>query len=221
MLLIGAVIAAVVGAAAPSGTAAPPDGTYTYSITQAGTQIGTSTVTIKRSSAGISVHEDQTLGVLNFVIDETVDGTTLDPTVYVATYSHGAGSQARHVAFDRTGATVSLEGVSGSQFFPLTDPLKNVYVLESSILTGYFLLPAQIHASKATQFLQIIPSEVESLTAHVSSQPAGSRPSDAPASAVDLSIGGGVNFDEWYDPNTFVLNDVSVPIQDLVIKLTK
>ena len=69
--------------------------------------------------------------------------------------------------------------------------------------------------------MQIIPSGVESLTSRVTGQTAGPRPTGVPASDTSLSIASHVNFDEWYDPSTFVLHDVSVPIQDVQIKLTK
>jgi hypothetical protein len=219
MFFLAAVVAAAMNS---SGTQpAPPDGTYKYSIIQSGNEVGSSTITLKRSGSDITVHETETMGELNFVVDETVDGVTLAPKTYVATYTKGDGSQTARAAFDRSGATVSFDGVSGSQAFPLTGAVRNAYVLESAIMTGFFLLPAQIHASRATQFLQIIPSGVQSLTSRVESQAAGPRPTGVPASDASLSIASHVDFDEWYDPNSFVLHDVSVPIQDVQIKLTK
>jgi hypothetical protein len=219
MLFLAAVVAATVAAAPANGS--PPDGTYNYSITQSGSQIGTSTVTLKHAGADLTIHESETMGDLSFVVDETVDAASLTPKSYVATYTKGTGSQTARAAFDRTGATVSLDNVPGTQFFPLTGGLKNAYVLELSIITGLFLLPAQIHASNASQFLDIIPSGVASLPNHVISQAAGPRPAGVPNGDASLSIASRVNFDEWYDPTTYVLHDVSIPMQDVLIKLTK
>lgn len=223
MFLVAVVVAAVVSATGSSASAgSPPDGTYNYSITQAGSPIGTSTVTIKRSPDNISVHETETLGDLNYVVDETLDANTLDPKTYVATYTKGTGSQTARVTFDHTGATVTFDGVAGNQFFGLPSGVKNAYVLESSIMTGFLMLPAQLHASRVNQFLQIMPSEVAQVTSRVSGATAGPRPDSLPSGDISLSIGSGrVNFDEWYDPNTYVLHAVSVPIQDVLIKLTK
>jgi hypothetical protein len=219
MLFLAAVVAATVAAAPANGS--PPDGTYNYSITQSGSQIGTSTVTLKHSGTDLTVHESETMGDLSFVVDETVDAATLAPETYVATYTKGTGSQTARTTFDRTGATVSFDNVPGTQFFPLTSGLKNAYVLELSILTGLFLLPAQIHESNASQFLEIIPSDVASLTNRVSSQATGPRPAGVPNTDASLSVASRSNFDEWYDPGTYLLHDVSFPTQDVLIKLTK
>jgi hypothetical protein len=221
MLFVAAIVAAAVNLASASNQPAPPDGTYTYSILKSGSQIGASTVTVRRAGPNITIHETQTMGDLTFVVDETVQASTLAPESYVATYTKNGSSQTARAAFDRTGATVSFDGISGSQYFPLTASLDNAYVLESSIVTGLFLLPAQIHASRATQFLQIVPSRVSSLVSHVNAQAVGPRPGIIAASDASLSIASQVNFDEWYNPNTYVLDCVSVPIQDVLIKLTK
>jgi len=222
MFLVAVVVAAAVSAAGSStGAGTPPDGTYNYSITQGGSAIGNSTVTIKRTPDNIALHETETLGQLNYVVDETLDANTLNPKTYVATYTKGTGSQTARVAFDRTGATVTFDGIAGNEFFALPAGVKNAYVLESSIMTGFLMLPAQLHASRANQFLQVMPSEVAQLTGRVSGATAGPRPASLPSNDVSLSIGGRVSFDEWYDPNTYILHAVSVPIEDVLIQLTK
>jgi hypothetical protein len=220
MLFLAAVVAAAVsGGSANAPT--PPDGTYNYSIVQSGTEIGTSTLTVKHSGPNITIHETQTMGELSFVVDETLDALTLAPESYVATYAKGTGSQTARAGFDRGGATVTFDGVAGSEEFPLTSSVRNAYVLESSIMTGFFLLPAQIRESRASQFLQVIPSLVQSMVTHVNSQAVGPRPQGTPQSDASLSIASRVNLDEWYDPNSLVLDTVSVPIQDVIIKRTK
>jgi hypothetical protein len=221
MILLAVIAAATVSSAPVGGAATPPDGTYNYSITQSGSQIGTSTVTVKHSGSDITLHEAETMGTLTFVVDETVDGTTLDPKTYVASYTKDNYTQTARGAFDRNGATVTFDGVPGSQAFPLSGGNRNAYVLEQSLLTGFFLLPAQIHASRATQFMQVIPSQVLVLTSRIGATTAGPKPAQVPAQDVALAVQSKVDFDEWYDPNTYVLQAVSVPIQDVLIKLTK
>ena len=51
------VLAALLLAAAVA--AAPPDGTYKYTIEQTSTAIGSATVSVKRADVGIQVHETQ------------------------------------------------------------------------------------------------------------------------------------------------------------------
>lgn len=221
MILLAVVVAATIGAAQVGVAAAPPDGTYNYSITQSGSQIGTSTVIVKRVGSDVTVHETETLGTLSFVIDEVLDSATLNPKTYVASYTKDTYTQTARGSFDRSGATVSFDGVPGTQVFPFDNGNKNAYVLEQSLLTGFFMLPAQIHATRANQFMQVVPSQVLAVTGRINGTTAGPRPSGLPAQDVPLSVGSKVNFDEWYDPGTFVLQAVSVPIQNVLIKLTK
>lgn len=221
-MILLAVVAAATIAAAPVGAApAPPDGTYNYSITQSGTQIGTSSVTIKHAGADVTLHESETLGALTFVVDEVLDALTLNPQTYVASYTKGTYTQTARGSFDRAGATVSFDGVPGNQTFPMDGGNRVAYVIEQSLLTGFVMLPAQIHAAGVRQFMQVVPSQVVTLTGRITSSTAGPRPASLPSQDIALSVGSKVNFDEWYDPSTFVLQAVSVPIQDVLIKLTK
>ena len=217
-------LAVVVAAALSGGSGnapAPPDGTYNYSIIQAGTQIGTSSLILKRLANEITIHETQTLGDSSFIVDERVDASTLAPESYIATYSKGTGSQTARAGFDSKGATVSLDGVSGTQDFPLSGGVRNAYVVEMALMTGYFLLPAQIRQSRSSQFMQVIPSEVESMVTRVTPQALSPRPASTPANDASISVASKVDLDEWYDPGSLVLDTVAVPIQNVVIKRTK
>jgi hypothetical protein len=228
VFLAALVVAAAVSASpspapAYNGAAAPPDGVYNYTITQNGNAIGKSSVTIKRGEVGLTVHETETVqGTYNFTIDEILDTATLAPKAYSGTYSRGsdAPSVARAV-FDKSGATVTIDGVPGTAPLPNPRGIKDVYVLEGSLMSGFALLPAQIHFSKATQFSEIVPRQVLQLTSRVEPHPGATRPNGVPSSDVVLSISGTVDFDEWYDPGSFVLHAMSVPSQQVLITLTK
>lgn len=219
MLFAALVIATAV--AGSSGAAAPPDGTYNYSITSGNDTVGKSSVSVKRTGDGVALHETETLGALSFVVDETLDPATLSPKTYVATYSKDTYSQTAHVSFDRSGATVSLDGISGSSTLSNPAGIKQAYVLELAIMTGFLMLPAQIHATQATQFSGLVPSRVLQFVGRIDSSQGASRPSGVPATDLPLSVTAAVNFDEWYDPTTFVLHAVSVPSQNYLIKLVK
>lgn len=218
MLVVAFAAATIVAYSAP---AAPPDGTYKYTITQNGATIGTSTVSIKRQASSLTLHETQTRGDWSFVVDETLDANTLAPKTYVATYVKGDGSQGARAAFDGAGATVTHDGIPGSTYFRLPGGVRNGYVLESSLLTGFLMLPAQLHAARAWQFSQIIPSEMEQVTNRVSLTPEASRPDGVPAGSSVLSLAGMVDQDLWYDSASYVVTAVNVPIQDVLIKLNK
>ena len=228
MFLAALVVAAAVSASpspAPGshGAAAPPDGVYTYTITQAGNAMGKSSVTIKRSDIGLTIHEAQTLsGSHSFVVDEILDSLTLAPKAYVGSYSMGNDSPSvARAAFDRGGATVTIDGVPGTAPLPNPRGVKDAYVMEGSLVSGFALLPAQIHSSRATQFSEIVPRQVLQILGRVEPHPGTTRPTGVPAGDAVLSVSSSVNFDAWYDPATFVLHAVSVPSQQVLISLTK
>ena len=215
--------AATATRSAPSGPAAPADGTYNYTITKGSDAIGKSSVTIKRTDIGLTIHEAETLtGGFSFVIDEIVEVATLAPKAYTGSYSKGSDAQTTvRAAFDRNGATVTIDGVPGTAPLPNPQGIKNAYVLEGSLVTGFAMLPAQLRASKAGQFSLIAPREVLQFVGRVDARAVASRPSGVPAGDVVLSVSAPVNFDEWYDPATFVLHTVSIPSQQVLITLTK
>jgi hypothetical protein len=228
LFLAAFVVAAAVSAApsptpAPNGAAAPADGVYNYTITQAGNSLGKSTVTIKRSDIGLTIHETETvLGTHSFVIDEILDALTLAPKAYVGSYSIGDDSPSvARAAFDRAGATITIDGVPGTAPLPYPRGVKDAYVMEGSLVTGFALLPAQIHSSRATQFSEIVPRQVLQIQGRVEPHPGITRPSGVPAGDAVLSVSSSVNFDAWYDPATFVLHAVSVPSQQVLISLAK
>lgn len=228
-MILALVIAAAVSASPTpvaanfGGAAAPPDGTYNYTISKGGDALGKSTVTIKRADVGVTIHETETMaGSLNFTIDEILDAATLAPKAYSGTYARSADAQTTaRAAIDRNGAVITIDGVPGTAPLPNPRGIKNAYVLEGALMSGFALLPAQIHASKASQFSQILPRQVLQFVAHVDQHPAAIRPSSVPAGDALLSITGQVNFDEWYDPSTFVLHALTVPSQQVLITLTK
>lgn len=220
MLFAALLILAAVGAG--SGTPAPPDGTYTYAIQKGNDAIGSSNVTVKRSDAGITVHESETFtdSSLSFVADETLDPATLQPKSYAATYTKAGGSQTVRMAFNRSGASATFEGI-GTSALPLPRGTKFGYVVELALMSGFGMLPAQIHQSNLIEFSTYIPSKMTIVSNRVITNAGSARPAGVPAADVSLSINGLADYDEWYDPGTFVVHAVSVPAQSVTIKLTK
>jgi hypothetical protein len=230
-MLLSLILAAAVNVAANGATgnssAAPasfsaPAGTYTYAVQQGGNDLGTATVSIGRSDVGLTVHESQTLqGSLNYTIDEIFDTTTLDPKAYTGAYARGTTATTVRVAVDGAGATVTIDGTSGTAPFPNPPGIKHAYIIEGTLMSGYVLLPAELHVSKVTQFSLISPRSVAQVVATVDLHPVTTRPASVPAADVALSVTGKMNFDVWYDPTTMVVHAVSAPGQQLLITLKK
>jgi len=229
VLIAAAVSAASSTAASPAATAggaggapAPPDGSYSYSIQQGGTDVGKSSLKIQRSEIGISLHETQTLSLsYTFNIDAIFDPASLAPRAFTGTYARGADSSTVRVAVDRNGATVTIDGVPGTAPFPNQRGIKNVYLLEGTTMSGFFMLPAQLHASRASEFSQVLPRTMLQFLGRVNPRPSAARPAGVPPGDAVLSISGQANVDEWYDPATFVVHAVSVPSQQLLLTLKK
>ena len=223
MLFAVLVAAALSATPAPgsAGASAPADGSYTYAITQNGNDVGKSSITIKRADVGLTIHETETVAPYSWVIDEIFDSTTLSPKAYTGVYARGTDTSTVHAAFDRGGATVTIEGTEGTAPLPNPPGVKEAYVHEGMLMSGFAMLPSQIHASKVTQFSLIEPRAVLQFLARVDLHPSASRPSGVPPSDALLSITGSVNVDEWYDPATLVLHALSMPTQQVLITLTK
>jgi len=199
-----------------------PSGTYTYSVQQGGNDLGTATVSISHSDIGLTVHESQNLqSSLSYTIDEIFDATTLDPKAYTGAYARGTTATTVRVAVDSGGATVTIDGTSGTAPFPNPPGIKHAYLIEGTLMSGYVLLPAQLHASKVTQFSLISPRSVAQVVGNVDLHPVITRPASVPTADVALSVTGKMNFDVWYDPTSMVVHAVSAPGQQLLITLKK
>jgi hypothetical protein len=209
-------------AAAPP--ASPPDGTYAFTLTQNGQKFGDSSVTVKHDAVSLSVHEveSRTSIASPYVVDESVDPIALTPTSYTATFPINASVVVTgHLAFDPGGATFTVDGTSGSTDFRLEQGTTREVVLDGALISGFLLLPSQVKAQGLTSFTVVAPTGTQSVVAQVdpSAQPA--RPADVPASDTSLAISGNVNFVEWYDPQTMIVDEIDVPAQQVVINRTK
>jgi|SRR5579872_5007429 len=203
--------------------AAPPDGTYSFSIEQASAAVGTATVTVKHGDAGIQVHEKQDLklstSTRSYSVDETLDAGSLTPRSYIGTYTQDGTPAVFRMAFDASGARASVDGVSGATAVTMPPGTRAAFIAELSLMSGYLFLPAQVNAAKVTKFAAVIPSELDAVVNRVDSNMNPIRPAGVPAQDVALSISGAqMTYDEWYDPLSFVVH--AVTFGNGVIRLT-
>lgn len=202
---------------------APPDGTYSFSIEQTSASIGTATVTVKRADSGLQIHEKQDLKMnatsRSYAVDETLDPASLAPRTYVGTYSQDGTPAVFRMAFDASGARASVDGVNGVTSVTMPPGTKAAFIAELSLMSGYLFLPAQVNAARVTKFAAVVPSELDAVVNHVDANMNPGRPAGVPPQDVPLSISGGaMNYDEWYDPLSFVVH--AVTFNNGVIRLT-
>lgn len=204
--------------------ATPPDGTYAYTLEQAGQKFGTSSVTVKHDAVDVSVHEIESRASLtsSYTSDETVDPVALAPTSYSVTFPINAQVVVTgHLAFGPGGSSLTVDGTSGSTDLRLQQGTTRQIVLDGSLISGFLLLPSQAKAQSLSSFTVVSAMATQSSLAQIDTSAGPARPSDVPAQDTSLAVTGSVNFVEWYDPQTMVVDEIDVPGQQVVITRTR
>jgi hypothetical protein len=202
--------------AATAGTPSIPAGTYTYQAAVAGKVAGTSVLTVKpgppmeideQASGGSGAQTGSAKATLTL-------GPDLAPVSYTGDYNMGGSPNS--VAATLTPAVATVAG----QTYPLTGGAKHFVVLELGLTAGLFVLPAQMQAWNNSTALIVAPASVGmvgTLPVSPDSSLAGARPSTVPAPDLALAIGGPFPFTIWYDPATYVPDEIDVPSQNVVV----
>jgi len=213
----------IAGAAAPA--VAPPNGTYNFAIAQAGTKIGTSTVTVTRSMSAVTSHEVETFtqAAEPLTVDQSLEPVALAPTSYSTTPCRLNAQVAvtAHVTFDANGADETVDGTSGATHFPLETGTSHMVVIDAAFMTGFLFLPAQVQAESLTTFTGLATCSATSLVYTVDTTPQ-TRPSTVPAADANLTVdvkqgSATLIITEWYNPQTMVVDEVDVPASQIVI----
>lgn len=217
------VVALLVWQLAASGgpAPAPPDARYTYSFSREGSTLGTTTIILKRDAGALKVHESATTTAGTAETDEELDAGTLVPTSYRAAYA-GRGETAKvKLTFDADGATEMIEGKTDPLPLKFLAGTTNDIVLDGALMSGFLLLPAQVHVANVAVFSAIAPIAGQQVVLTVDGAAKPDKPATAPAGDSSLSVSGPVPFIEWYDPTTFVVDELDVPSQQFVVTLSK
>jgi hypothetical protein len=202
--------------AATAGTPTIAAGTYTYSAAVGGKVAGTSVLTVK---AGPPIEIDEQAsggsGAQASTAKATLTlGADLAPISYTGDYNTAGTPVSVSATLTPTTATV------GKQTYPLTGSTKHFVVAELGLTAGLFALPAQMQAWNNAAALVVAPAMVGmagTIPIVPDSTLAGSRPSTVPAQDLALSIGGQFPFTIWYDPATYVPDEIDVPSQNVVV----
>ena len=189
-------------------------GTYAYQAKMSGSLAGNSTVTVTPTTISEKASGSAMGMQFNASTAMTLD-TGLVPTQYDGDYS--TGGQSAHVTAAVAGGSATVTGAIGQtqpQTVPLGEGTKEFAVIEPGLIGGLFALPAQIAEWQTKKITAIAPSRAVGETLEVVDSPTA-RPAGVPAADVALSFGGAVPFTIWYDPSTYVPDEIDVPSQNL------
>lgn len=211
--------AAATPAPAAPAAAAPPDGTYTYDLTVAG-QSSTSTITVKRQADGIHITENSV--IQSHVVSSALvlNASSLAPAAYTATYDVGTPhSQDLAISF---GGNIASVTTFGQQTTLAAQPgAPHFVLLDGAMPTGFFVLPAAAAAARDASLTAINAGALTAMAVSLNRSLSIPRPASVPAGDVAVSVVSPTAFSVWYDPQTYVMHELDVPLQNVVEKLVK
>jgi hypothetical protein len=207
-------------AALAAGTPFLTPGTYQYTALLNGQPAATSKITVARTGNATDINEDSAGSLAGMHLSgkaTLVLGADLAPTQYNGNYESASQEATVTVALTPTSATIAGSAVGASQPLALSANTRHFVVIEPGLLAGIFALPAQLDSWKDPAVTAIAPMSGHAEALATDPASAAARPSDVPAQDAVLSFGGRFPFTIWYDPTTFVPDEVIVPMQHVVI----
>ena len=222
-MLIAFILAALIDTASPAPAASAvvplPDGTYTYAFKQGSTTLGTSVIAVMHAPDAVKTHEVVTLAN-TFTVDQTLDPASFVPRRLDAVYP-GAKPTAIHVVF---GSSISetIAGVPGTKSLAPVSGDKGFVPLDGPVLSGFFICAAQAQTTGSRSQTGVSPGSDAIIPIVLKSADASVRPASVPPAdpGYTMSISSGA-ITAWFDPHTFVPQDLEIPAQGLSIVLTK
>ncbi|HZT11439.1 MAG TPA: hypothetical protein VFA29_01415 [Candidatus Baltobacteraceae bacterium] len=215
-------ILAAAAAAAPAAPALPADGSYTYVSSMNGAAVGKTVVTIKRTAGGVVLSE-QGGGTYNGQQGTLADTLTLDPSMLAPTnYSLRAVVDGRPVnaALAFKGASAVQSGDMLQKTYDLTPGAAHFVVLDVGPFSGWFALPAQLHAWNGAPALAIVPEFGSGVPIAPDTSSKAAPPAGVPAADASISVTTPMPFTLWYDPAAMLVDRLDFPTQGITINRT-
>jgi hypothetical protein len=198
---------------------APPDGTYYYDLSLAG-ESSTSTINVARKADGIHITDNSDLTGHVVTATLVLNAASLAPASYTATYDVGTGhSQDVSISF---GTVVASVNTFGQQTTLEAQPgAPHMVLLDGALPSGFFVLPAAAAAARDTSLTAINAGALAASVVSLNRSISVPRPANVPPGDVVVSVVSPTPFSVWYDPNTFVMHELDVPLQNVVEKFIK
>ena len=199
-------------------------GTYAYKVSVSGQNSGQSTIVVKRDGTTTQIEENtsgsygNTAGQAKAVLNL---GADLAPTTYTNAFSAGGYNGQLTATFTNAQATVNGGLSGGSKTFDLGAAAKHFVVLDGAELSGFIALPAEMQAWNNAPALAVFPLYGQTIALTPKAADAKNRPASVSATDQGVSVDGPAPFTIWYDPATFVMDELDVPSQNFVVTRTK
>jgi hypothetical protein len=206
---------AVVPVAATADPLRPPDGTYHYELRIAGTVSGQSTVIVHGGADDFTVDDDSRYTALN------VTGHAIahyaNATLALLSYSADAVLPSGPQHADVTVAPGRMTITVGSQHVDVAaDPTAPLQILGDNFAGTTIMVPAIIEASHATRFTYAATAGAIAVPATVQADTIPARPVGILSRDRWLVVAvGNIHEVFWYDPTTFVVDDVEITEQQI------
>ncbi len=194
-------------------------GTYTYTATLAGANVGTSTLVVKSVGTSTEIDEKVT-GTISGSDASANDTLVLGADLAPLTYQMNATEDGSPLKDSATIAntTASVTDVHGkNESFDLAAPTKHFVVADFGLFAGLLPLPAQMRAWNNAPVLVVIPELGRSAALVPDAGATAKRPTSVPASDIALVFSGEAPFTVWYDPTTLVPDEIDVSAQGLTV----
>ncbi|MBV9720215.1 MAG: hypothetical protein JOZ77_12950 [Candidatus Eremiobacteraeota bacterium] len=214
-MLPAILLGAVVGT-----TPFPLPATYRYAASLAAQRIGEWTVSVKSASAGTEVDENSSASFVGMQVSAVASlmlGPDLAPAKYIGSYHMSMQNPSVSVTLTSQDANVVGAFAPQPQHVTLAAGTHHFVVIEPGLLAGLFALPAQLAAWKENSLTWITPATAQSAVLAVGGAITTPRPPGVPPQDLVISVERPMPVTIWYDPATFVPDEVVVPSQNATL----
>ncbi|HWX10542.1 MAG TPA: hypothetical protein VNZ04_00860, partial [Trinickia sp.] len=97
----------------------------------------------------------------------------------------------------------------------------HMVLLDGALPSGFFALPAEAATARDTSLTAINAGALAATVVSLNRSIAVPRPAGVPSGDVAVSVVSPTAFSIWYDPNTFVMHELDVPLQNVTEKFIK
>jgi hypothetical protein len=199
--------------------AAIAPGTYTYNASLAGANVGTSVLVVKSVGTSTEIDEKVTGSISGSgasASDTLVLGADLAPLTYQMNATEdGSPLKDSATSANTTMNIIDVHGKNAS--FDLAANTKHFVVADFGLFAGLLPLPAQMRAWDNAPVLVVVPMLGRSVALAPDATASAQRPASVPANDVALVFSGEAPFTIWYDPATFVPDEIDVTSQGLIV----